>query len=152
MKRTLAITAVAALTLSLAACSADFSADGMDAYRTRGAQNVTAEDTMYNGSASGTNGTGMNAGASTGGDTGTFGSAGTAGGTGFGTGSVAGAVNRANGGNSAGNVYTATNNGGLTARDRREAENRYQLMLENGRVHDTDGYLLDGENAHYRTF
>ena len=23
---------------------------------------------------------------------------------------------------------------------------RYQEMLENGRVHDTDGYLLDGEN------
>ena len=25
---------------------------------------------------------------------------------------------------------------------------RYQEMLENGRVHDTDGYLLDGENRH----
>jgi len=25
---------------------------------------------------------------------------------------------------------------------------RYQQMLENGRVHDTDGYLLDGENRH----
>ena len=154
MKRTLAITAVAALMLSLAACGADLSVDGMDAYRTRGTQAVTSTDTMYNGGTSGANGTGMNAGASTGSDTRMFGSAGTAGstGAGTGTGSVAGAMNRANGGNSAGSVYTATNNGGLTAQDRREAENRYQLMLENGRVHDTDGYLLDGENAHYRTF
>lgn len=28
---------------------------------------------------------------------------------------------------------------------------RYQRMLENGRVHDTDGFLLDGENTHYNT-
>lgn len=28
---------------------------------------------------------------------------------------------------------------------------RYQQMLENGRVHDTDGFLLDGENTHYNT-
>lgn len=28
---------------------------------------------------------------------------------------------------------------------------RYQQMLENGRVHDTDGFLLDGENASYQT-
>lgn len=31
-------------------------------------------------------------------------------------------------------------------------EVRYRLMLENARVHDTDGFLLDGENAHYNTF
>lgn len=31
-------------------------------------------------------------------------------------------------------------------------ELRYRLMLENARVHDTDGFLLDGENAHYNTF
>lgn len=161
MKRTLAITAVVALAASLAACSADFAVDGMDEYRTRGTETITASDTMYNGSTPGTNGTGMNAGARAGSDTGMFditgtdGESGAAGGTNAGTGigssSVAGAMNRA-GGNSAGNVYTATNNGGLTAQDRREAEGRYRLMLENGRVHDTDGYLLDGENAHYRTF
>lgn len=29
---------------------------------------------------------------------------------------------------------------------------RYARMLENGRVHDRDGMLLDGENAHWRTF
>jgi len=27
-------------------------------------------------------------------------------------------------------------------------EDRYREMVENGRVHDTDGYLLDGENRH----
>lgn len=31
-------------------------------------------------------------------------------------------------------------------------ELRYRLMLENARVRDTDGFLLDGENAHYNTF
>ena len=158
MKRTLAITAAGALALSLAACSADFTVDGMDAYRTRGTESVTAPDTMYNGSTPGTNGTGMNAGASAGSDTGMFditganGGPGTTGGTGLGTGSVAGAMSRAGGGNSAGNVYTATNNGGYTAQEKREAESRYWQMLENGRVHDTDGYLLAGDNAHYRTF
>ena len=161
MKRTLAITAAAALALSLAGCSADLTVDGMDAYRTRGAEGVTATDTMYNGNTPGTNGTGMNAGAHAGSDTGMFDVTGTDGesgmaggtsaGTGIGTGGVAGAMNRA-GGNSAGNVYTAANNGGITQQDRREAKDRYRLMLENGRVHDTDGYLFDGENAHYRTF
>ena len=29
------------------------------------------------------------------------------------------------------------------------ARTRYEKMLENARVHDTDGFLLDGENAHY---
>jgi hypothetical protein len=28
---------------------------------------------------------------------------------------------------------------------------RYRQMLSNGRVHDTDGFLLDGENTHYNT-
>lgn len=28
---------------------------------------------------------------------------------------------------------------------------RYQQMLENGRVHDTDGFLFDGENTSYNT-
>ncbi len=31
----------------------------------------------------------------------------------------------------------------LTGRD----DSRYQDMLRNGRVHDTDGYLMDGENS-----
>ena len=28
---------------------------------------------------------------------------------------------------------------------------RYRQMLSNGRVHDTDGFLFDGENAHHST-
>lgn len=31
-------------------------------------------------------------------------------------------------------------------------EVRYELMLDNAAVHDTDGYLFDGENAHHDTF
>lgn len=60
-------------------------------------------------------------------------------------------------------TYTATNNGGLTSgnvdytddaavRRAALAGDNYARMLENGRVHDTDGFLLDGENAHYHTF
>ena len=29
---------------------------------------------------------------------------------------------------------------------------RYQLMLDNAHVHDTDGFLLDGENSEHDTF
>lgn len=32
-----------------------------------------------------------------------------------------------------------------------EAAARYRQMLENGRVHDRDGFLLDGENARHDT-
>lgn len=28
---------------------------------------------------------------------------------------------------------------------------RYRQMLSNGRVHDADGFLFDGENTHYNT-
>ena len=42
----------------------------------------------------------------------------------------------------------------MTAASARGMSNelRYRLMLENAHVHDTDGFLLDGENAHYNTF
>ena len=36
----------------------------------------------------------------------------------------------------------------LTGNDGTDGADRYQDMLENGRVHDSDGYLLDGENRH----
>ena len=37
------------------------------------------------------------------------------------------------------------------AQDDAAARSRYGLMLDNGRVHDTDGFLLDGENAQHDT-
>ena len=56
-------------------------------------------------------------------------------------------------------VYTAANNGGwlggnatVNEKDAAASADRYALMLENARVHDTDGFLLDGENSSYRTF
>lgn len=62
-----------------------------------------------------------------------------------------------------GGVYTATNNGSVTSgtvdysndaavHRAAKAGDNYARMLENGRVHDSDGFLLDGENAHWRTF
>lgn len=32
-----------------------------------------------------------------------------------------------------------------------ESAERYDRMLQNGRVHDRDGFLLDGENSRYDT-
>ena len=52
-------------------------------------------------------------------------------------------------------TYTAMNNGGVAQRGEKAAEaagDRYALMLENGRVHDRDGFILDGENAHNKTY
>lgn len=44
--------------------------------------------------------------------------------------------------------------GGRSARDAQDeqAQRRYEQMLENARVHDSDGFLLDGENSSYQTF
>ncbi len=33
-----------------------------------------------------------------------------------------------------------------------QAQRRYEQMLENARVHDSDGFLLDGENSSHQTF
>lgn len=156
MKRTLAIFAAAALALTLAACGADMTGTGD--YAARPSETVTSTDTMYNGETSGDrNGTGVYGGAST------YGGYNAGVNDGLGTGAVAGAIHRA-GGNSADNVYTSRNNGGYLSWDGSAGSvanangtasadsGRYQLMLENGRVRDTDGYLLDGENAHYHTW
>ncbi|MBE7004350.1 MAG: hypothetical protein E7425_08730 [Ruminococcaceae bacterium] len=140
MKRTLAITAVTALlALSLAGCG-----DTADRTNDYGAASggTTATDTMRDDN--GVAGTGTMNGASTGTN---------------GLGSVAGAANR---GRNGANDYTATNNGGLhstvdysndaAVRRAAIAGDNYARMLENGRVHDTDGFLLDGENTSWHTF
>lgn len=180
MKRTLAITATTAmLALSLAGCGAERNGDvdllpDMDG--TDGTYGTTATDTMRNDTngTGATSGTGTTSGASANsglnGVTGAvnrgtqYGSARYGGTT---SGSYAGSNAVNNGGYNATygtgtNAYTATNNGGLTSRSSTTYSNngtvspttvdRYALMLENARVHDSDGYLLDGENAHYRTY
>ena len=166
MKRTLAITAVTALlALSLAACGADGDMPGVDDI----AGGTTATDTMHNNS--GQTGTGTSSGATVNTDAAING-----------LGTVTGAINSGReptrygmtsrdydagsaaygvgGPNSS--VYTATNNGGVTRSvdysddlDVRRAAaegDRMARMLENGRVHDRDGFLFDGENTSYRTF
>ena len=137
MKRTLAITAAtAALAFSLAACGAG-RGNGMSGSSTTpsGIDGTTATDTMR-----GENGgTGTTGGATANTDTAKNG-----------LGAVTGAVNSGREptryGMTHSDDYTAANNGGVSA------ETRYKLMLENARVHDHDGFLLDGENASYRTF
>lgn len=141
MKRTLAITAAtAALALSLAACGAERTDGGMP-----------SSDEIVGGTTV--------AGALQGDDE-TYAPAETDDALRDGLGSVAGAVNRGGRGAAYGvggpnsSVYTAKNNGGVTRaeRDARAMDERYAHMLENARVHDTDGFLLDGENSSWNTF
>ncbi len=148
MKRTLALTAVtAAMVLSLAACGAEGDMSGSSAGGT------TATDTMK--SDDRTAGTGTSSGANTGGAM-------------NGLGSVTGAVNSGReptrsgvadiddrdsyaigGPNSS--VYSAAYRRGTT-QQQAAARSRLERMLENGRVHDRDGFLLDGENSSYHTY
>ena len=135
MKRTLAITAAtAALALSLAACGASRGGSGTSGISgttttPSGIDGTTAMDTMRDetGGAAANTDTAKN-----------------------GLGVVTGAINSGREptryGMTHDDAYAAANNGGVSA------ETRYKLMMENARVHDKDGFLLDGENASYRTF
>ena len=51
------------------------------------------------------------------------------------------------------NAQLRSNGRSLTGMDVGGLSNdlRYRQMLSNGRVHDTDGFLFDGENTHYNT-
>lgn len=44
----------------------------------------------------------------------------------------------------------STITGSILGTQRENAE-RYRQMLQNGKVHDRDGFLLDGENSRYDT-
>ena len=148
MKRTLALTAAtAALALSLAACGAE-RADGGMSGAGNAAGGTTATDTMRGDEA----GTGTTGGASANRSTVTDG-----------LGGVTGAVNRGRRGVTAddrdgyaiggpnSSSYAAAYNRGVT-QEEAAARSRLERMLENGRVHDSDGFLLDGENAANSTF
>ncbi len=126
MKRTLAITAAAVLTLSLAACGAQWD-DASGRYGTT-AGGLTATDTMHNDGGV-TNGTGVNDGA------------------------AAGTASRSARGGAAGSaaLHGVDYSDAAAVHRAALAGDRYARMLENGRVHDSDGFLLDGENAAYPT-
>ena len=176
MKRNLAITATTAmLALSLAGCGAERNGDVdllPDFDGTNGEYGTTATDTMHNDTngAGTTNGTGMTNGATANTNTANNGLGSVTGainrGTQYGSARYGGATSGSYAGSNAGynathgiggangSAYTATNNGGVTRSEQDAAgmADRYALMLANGRVHDRDGYLLDGENSSYRTF
>ena len=139
MKRTLALTAAtAALALSLAACGAERANNVLT--DSESADGVTATDTMLDEEG----GTGMRGGATANG----------------GLSGVTGAVNRGHNvddrdgyaiGGPNSSAYASAYNRGVT-QEEAAARSRLERMLENGRVHDTDGFLLDGENAANGTF
>ena len=167
MKRTLAITAATALlALSLAACGADGGMPDVNDV----AGGTTATDTMRNDDSQ--TGTGTASGATVNTNTAING-LGTVTGAinsgreptryGLTTSRDSDALSAGYGvGGPNSSVYTATNNGGVTRGvdysdelDVRRAAaegDRMARMLENGRVHDRDGFLFDGENTNYRTF
>lgn len=144
MKRTLALTAAtAALALSLAACGAERANNVLTDEESVGG--VTAADTMRGDVA----GTGTTGGATANRST-----------TADGLGGVTGAVNRGHSaddrdgyaiGGPNSSVYAAPYNRGVT-QEEAAARSRLERMLENARVHDKDGFLLDGENAANSTF
>lgn len=146
MNRSLALTAAAAaLMLSLSGCGAKRMDGGMpDSGSIAGG--ITATDTMRNDD--GQTGTGTSSGATSETDA-----------AGNGLGSVAGSLrgkrdpmrnSYAIGGPNS-SVYSAAYNRGVT-QEQAAARSRFRRMMENGRVHDTDGFLLDGENATNSTF
>ena len=49
------------------------------------------------------------------------------------------------------NAQLRSNGRSLTGMDLDSNDLRYRQMLSNARVHDTDGFLFDGENTHYNT-
>lgn len=49
------------------------------------------------------------------------------------------------------NAQLRSNGRSLTGMTLDSNDLRYRRMLSNGRVHDTDGFLFDGENTHYNT-
>ena len=49
------------------------------------------------------------------------------------------------------NAQLRSNGRSLTGKNLASNDLRYRQMLSNGRVHDTDGFLFDGENTHYNT-
>ena len=154
MKRTLALTAVTAvLALSLAACGAERANGGMpDSGNIAGG--TTATDTTRNDD--GETGTGTSGGAATNSNTAMDG-----------LGSVTGAIRSgreptrsgmANADDRSGyavggpnsSVYSAAYNRGVT-QEQAAARSRFERMMANARVHDTDGFLFDGENSSWGT-
>lgn len=151
MKRTLALTAATvALALSLAACGAGRNMSNEDRFT----EGSSATDTLRN--RDGESGTGTSSGASVNQNTITDG-----------LGSVSGAINRGRESLERGladlddrdtrdfgaldsSAYSASYQRG-TMQARTATGSRLDRMLENARVHDSDGFLLDGENSSWDT-
>lgn len=154
-KKTTAFALAALLMLGLTGCGSGNNVTTDRSYGTRGTYDNGVSD-AYNNGTNGNNGMMGNNGSmgnGAGRSNGTLGNGGMNGngGTnsnGGNTGSTGRSVmdNIGNGiGNTMGDLGEAIEDAGDTLTG---DNNRYQEMLENGRVHDTDGYLLDGENRH----
>jgi len=171
MKRTLAIIAATAmLTFALAGCGTNRGEGGMpDSGSIAGG--TTASDTANDASdEGGMSDTDKAAGASTGAAGGTSAASGAmnrsygerrmseTGGAGGGTSAASDAISRGYGvGGPNSSVYAASGNSGTPSPSFRgsgaqTADVRWTQMLENARVHDSDGFLLDGENSSYNAF
>lgn len=153
MRKTLAITGITALlALTLTACGTqDVNTDPLPDVDGNAAG---ATDTMRN--SNGTAGTGTTGGAATGSTAAnsdaSWNSAAANGGAGLG--SVTGAAygSARYGADRSGRAAKDAPDTTPDTADRSAADRRYERMLENGRVHDRDGYLLDGENTSWRTW
>lgn len=158
MKKAAILAAVMALVLSLAAC-------GNKDNKTNGAGSNN-NGTIGNNSTTGNNGTAGNNGVTgnngTVGNNGITGNNGTVGSNGI-TGNNSATGNNSTVGNDLGNAGRSIVNGARSAADdmgravedmfdgntRAASMSSFEQMLDNARVHDTDGILTDGENSRW---
>ena len=139
-KKTTAFALAALLMLGLTGCG---SGNNVTTDRSYGTRSTYGTGDAYNNGTNGNNGMMGNNGSYDNGSSRTNGNNGTNGSGSNGRGLMNDIGNGI--GNTMGDLGQAIEDAGDTLTG---DNNRYQEMLENGRVHDTDGYLLDGENRH----
>ena len=145
-KKMAAFALAALLTLGLSGCGSTNNATTDRSYGTRGTYDNGVTD-AYNNGTNGNNGMMGNNGSMDNGSARSNGSNGT--GSMNGTGGSNGRGIMGDIGNGIDNTMDDIGDAIRDAGDTLSGDSRrYQQMLENGRVHDTDGYLLDGENRH----
>lgn len=166
MKKAALIAAALAMVLSLAACgnrdnnTSGSTPNGSSVTDPNGSGSINGNNNSnVNGTGTGTGtgnntgtGTGTVAGTGTGNGTGTVTGTGT--GTGTGTNTGTGAAGRSRVGSdlrraadNVGDAVTGLVDDGRSALTRSTSATTFERMLDNARVHDTDGVLTDGENS-----
>ena len=160
MKKAAILAAALAMVLSLAACGGrdDNNSDNQTngSITDNNGVNGSSGSNDYNNNGSGSPGTGTGTGSMTGPGSPDSSGSGTTSGTGSGVNHDAGIDGRSRVGgdlrraaDSVGDAVTDLVDDGCNALARSTSATTFQRMLDNARVHDTDGVLTDGENSRW---